>query len=141
MPGALHDETIAWHQSVVDAMVEEAASLRRQHRPHRARNESAGAGAGSATTTGDTLASPPARGAARSAAISLLVAKKAQKAAENIGWAIAAYACCSASLLVINKVAVSAIPSASFVLISQFVASFTMVLALSSFGVLDKVRV
>lgn len=66
--------------------------------------------------------------------------EKAQKAAENIGWAIAAYACCSASLLVINKVAVSAIPSASFVLISQFVASFTTVLALSSFGVLDKVE-
>jgi hypothetical protein len=57
----------------------------------------------------------------------------------EVMWGIGAYAICSASLLVINKVAVSAIPSASFVLISQFVASVVAVLGLSSTGTLKNV--
>ena len=64
---------------------------------------------------------------------------KAAKASTEVVWGIAAYALCSASLLVINKVAVSAIPSASFVLICQFAASVAAVLALSGFGLLEKV--
>lgn len=67
-------------------------------------------------------------------------ATKASKGSAEIAWAIGAYACCSASLLVINKVAVSAIPSASFVLICQFAASVAAVLGLSITGVLDNVE-
>jgi len=66
---------------------------------------------------------------------------KAAKASMDVVWGIAAYAFCSASLLVINKVAVSAIPSASFVLICQFAASVAAVLALSALGMLEKVAV
>lgn len=58
----------------------------------------------------------------------------------EVAWGIAAYAICSASLLVINKVAVSAIPSASFVLTCQFVASVAAVLGLSAMGSLEKVE-
>jgi len=64
---------------------------------------------------------------------------KAAKASMDVVWGIAAYAFCSASLLVINKVAVSAIPSASFVLICQFAASVAAVLGLSALGMLEKV--
>ena len=43
-------------------------------------------------------------------------------------WGIVAYAACSSTLLVINKVAVTNIPSASFVLIAQI--TFQLLLGL-----------
>ena len=64
---------------------------------------------------------------------------KASKASTEVYWAIISYACCSATLIVINKVAVSAIPSASFVLVSQFVASVVSVLVMNAMGIVDKV--
>jgi len=66
-------------------------------------------------------------------------AEKVKAPSLDVAWSIAAYAACSASLLVINKVAVSAIPSASFVLICQFVASVIAVLGLSVGGMLQNV--
>jgi len=54
--------------------------------------------------------------------------------------AIAGYAACSASLLVINKVAVHGVPAPSFILIMQFAASVSVVLTLSACGWLEGVE-
>uniref|UniRef100_A0A6U0XPX6 EamA domain-containing protein n=1 Tax=Rhizochromulina marina TaxID=1034831 RepID=A0A6U0XPX6_9STRA len=66
-----------------------------------------------------------------------------QKAAtehSNIVWGVVAYAFCSASLLVINKVAVNAIPSPSFVLTCQLIASVVAVLGLKEMNILSDVE-
>jgi len=54
--------------------------------------------------------------------------------------AIAAYCFCSATLLVINKVAVTSVPSSSFVLIAQFAASVVAVQGFNAFGFISDVE-
>jgi len=64
---------------------------------------------------------------------------KAKASTTRVTQAIFFYAFCSASLLVVNKVAVTSIPSASFVLACQFGSSVITVLSFERAGFVSDV--
>lgn len=85
------------------------------------------------TTTSAASAGVAAAAAASSTSKSLLIGG----VSTSIVVGIIAYSICSASLLLLNKVAVTYLPSVSFVLFCQFVSSITVVKGCGMMGLLE----